>query len=98
MSPEFLESTRAEVTIEDLKANHAEFVATCKEYIIDVMTVEGSRRVGNINGSGTSSTKAGSKSSSERLIMPSSFKARPMRKTHPNRGRMTSLNGGTQAA
>lgn len=97
LCPEFLETTRAEVTIDALAANHKEFIQTLAEHGIDLDTEEGRERVGNIDESGISGTKSSKKTCSQRVIMPSCVKARPIRKIHPNRGHVTSLNGGTMA-
>ena len=95
--PEYLEATRAAVTLKDLESNFAEFRDLCTANSIDLTTSEGRRRVGNGDESGISGGKDSSKTSNEKVMMPSNGPARPTRKVIPNRGHITNLSGASMS-
>ena len=83
---EMLGVNRAEVTTDQIRENQDEFRGLAHKLGIDIDTVAGRRRVGNIDESGFSGTKATKRMTSEKVIMPSCVKSKPIRKVPTNRG------------
>ena len=72
--PAYLESNRSEVSIEQLRDSHTEFLSVCSKHHLDPQKSADRRRIINIDETGISGTKSGKKTHSEYVMMPSSCK------------------------